>query len=125
MSTRKARAVAGATVSAALDLLQLEHKRNATLRAALEMAQAALAEAPRKLTPCTMAVEHAMTQGLFDKARCSEFSAVCEGWRENWKFCPACGSSIASAEREKSPFAREQREILSGLAERIGIGEEK
>ena len=121
MSERASRKNGGVIVADRLKQLRERRKKNDLEEKALEVALAALAEEPRKLTNCELVLEYVpISSWQSERAHCSECKNVMNGWSESWQFCPVCGSKVVSAERETSPHERLTAMAVQDALENFG-----
>ena len=121
MSERSNRKNGGVIVADRLTQLRESRKKNDLEEKALEVALAALAEEPRKLTTCDLILEYVpISSWQSERVTCSECKKVMNGWSESWQFCPVCGSKVLSAERESSPHDRLTRLAVETALENFG-----
>jgi hypothetical protein len=78
----------------------------------LKLAQQVLSETPKVETKTGMTVHYAQSSAWIDRCECSECGETLQGYQKMWKFCPSCGSTIVTAEKEDTPGDRLARNAV-------------
>src|SRR5260370_14462598 len=115
-SLRRVRKQNGQVIAERLEQLRDTKKAHGLEEKALEMAQAALSETPRTLTPCELTLEYTTVSLMVERVECSECGQVSLGYDTTWQFCPQCGSQVTEVGREDSPHDRLTQKAIDRAA---------
>jgi hypothetical protein len=78
----------------------------------LKVAASILQEEPKAETRCGLVLEYAQKSQWVDCGECTECGETYSGYRPSWRFCPCCGSTVVSVEKEDSPGDRLARNAV-------------